>query len=52
MINPVYYKGREAAKNCLPKHVCEYGMMRMVQRAWWLAGWHDWHIENKTGIME
>jgi len=47
----IYQSGHSAAKNGKPKSACQLKKWtELRQRHWWLAGWHDWHIENNTGI--
>lgn len=36
-----YIYGYNAAKR---------GKAKAIRCQYWLAGWHDWHIENNTGI--
>ena len=49
-MNSFYVEGRAAAKKSKERSACPYGNMRMTRKFYWLAGWHDWHIENKTGV--
>lgn len=46
----IYQQGRESASSGLRKKSCTYGVSEASKRHIWLAGWHDWHIENETGV--
>ena len=37
----IYESGREARRLSISKRSCPYGMGRMRERHWWLAGWND-----------
>lgn len=48
----IHNQGKISAGTGASKDNCPFESINSPKRAWWLAGWHDWHIENKTGIME
>ena len=46
----VYNSGKKNASIGKSKSYCSE--KNPILSAFWLAGWHDWHIENRTGVYE
>lgn len=46
-----YSRGRAAAVAGESTEACPFGTAYQSLRSYWLAGWHQWHIEKRTGIM-
>jgi ribosome modulation factor len=44
----LYDRGKQSGTK--GKESCPYGVTSMRHRGLWLAGWHDYQIENGTGL--
>ena len=40
-MNKVYQEGVDARKAIDGSDQCPYGKARLIEQAWWKAGWHD-----------